>query len=440
MSVAADAEVNALLGHGAALLSEGRHADAAEAFGTAIGARPDWPAPYNNLAVALRGLGRLDEALLACAAAIERRADYPEAYANLARVLLAQRRHHDAALAAERAAELRPEHAATHALRALALLHNGTPAEAISACRRALTFDPASGEALVVHGQALRATGQLAEAVRTGRRLVALEEADKETILAVAALLTETGHGVEAVALYRRALATDPDDTVLAHLVDAMTGAGTAKAPERYVSQVFDSYADHFDDHLVGHLGYRAHEMVTRVTVDLLPRDSGARVLDAGCGTGLCGPLLRPAAARLVGVDLSSGMLAKARSRGIYDALEHEELVRFMSGTAECFDAVVSADVLCYVGDLSPLFRAAARVLASDGLLVFTVERREGSGFHLTPSGRYAHGLDHLRGCAQEFFRARGIGSVILRTEASVPVHGYLCVFQKRMAADRQGP
>ena len=35
-------------------------------------------------------------------------------------------------------------------------------------------------------------------------------------------------------------------------------------------------------------------------------------MLDAGCGTGLCGPLLKPFAGRLDGVDLSPRMLAKA--------------------------------------------------------------------------------------------------------------------------------
>ena len=34
-------------------------------------------------------------------------------------------------------------------------------------------------------------------------------------------------------------------------------------------------------------------------------------VLDAGCGTGLCGPLVAPYARRLVGVDLSEAMLAR---------------------------------------------------------------------------------------------------------------------------------
>ena len=38
-------------------------------------------------------------------------------------------------------------------------------------------------------------------------------------------------------------------------------------------------------------------------------------MLDAGCGTGLCGPLIAPHARRLVGVDLSGQMLAHARER-----------------------------------------------------------------------------------------------------------------------------
>jgi len=435
MTVAAEAEMEALFRQASALLAEGRFADAADAFGTVIAARPGWPTPYNNLAVALRGLGRLDEALLACAAAIERHPDYPEAHANLARLLIAQRRYHDAALAAERATELRPDHSPTHALLALALLHGDAPAEALPAGRCALALDPVSAEALAVHGQALRATGHVADAVRVSRRLATLD-ADKDTLMAVAALLAEAGEREQAVTLYRRVLATDPDDVVLAHLVDAMDGTTSAKAPERYVSQVFDSYADRFDDHLVGHLGYRAHEMVAGIVAEALPAGTEARILDAGCGTGLCGPLLRPVAAQLVGVDLSARMLAKAGERGVYDALVQDELARFLTNTTERFDAIVSADVLCYVGDLRNVFRAAARALSDGGLLAFTVERQPDPGFRLTPSGRYAHGLVHLRDCAEGLFRARGIANVILRTEASVPVHGYLCLFQKRRSAD----
>lgn len=40
------------------------------------------------------------------------------------------------------------------------------------------------------------------------------------------------------------------------------------------------------------------------------------------CGTGLMGPLLRAHVDLLEGVDLSSGMIEKAKERGCYDKLE----------------------------------------------------------------------------------------------------------------------
>ena len=53
-------------------------------------------------------------------------------------------------------------------------------------------------------------------------------------------------------------------------------------------------------------------------------------VLDAGCGTGLCGPLLRTRAKRMTGVDLSPKMIEWAAERGIYDRLAAEELTTFL--------------------------------------------------------------------------------------------------------------
>ncbi|WP_376965005.1 tetratricopeptide repeat protein [Azospirillum sp. A26] len=428
-------EIRAKVEDGTALLRQGRFAEAADLFGDAIAAQPDWPMPYNNLAVALRGMGRLDEALLACAAALRHRPDYPEAFANLARILLAQNRYRDAALAAEQAAKLRPDHSAMHALRAMALFKDQAPAEALPVCRAALALDPAGTEVLAVQAQALDAVGRSAEALSAARRGAALDPSRRESLIVLGSLLVNRNHRDEALGVYRRAMEIDPNDTVLAHLVHAIAGTTSAKAPEAYVANVFDSYADRFDEHLVKTLQYKAHEIVARTAVAALPAalsaDGGARILDIGCGTGLCGPILRPAASRLVGVDLSARMLDKARDRGLYDLLAQAELVQFMTGTDERFDAVVSADVLCYIGDLTEVFRAAAGVLGPGGLLAFTVERQEEPGYRLTLSGRYVHGLDHLRSSARGLFRARTIDNVILRTEASVPVHGYLCMFQR---------
>jgi len=74
-------------------------------------------------------------------------------------------------------------------------------------------------------------------------------------------------------------------------------------------------------------LSYRAPGLVAAMIDDAgLERSKRRDVLDAGCGTGLCGPSLAPYARRLTGVDLSSGMLARAKEKQVYDALTQAEV------------------------------------------------------------------------------------------------------------------
>ena len=78
--------------------------------------------------------------------------------------------------------------------------------------------------------------------------------------------------------------------------------------------------------------------------VDLLRNTPTLSIADLGCGTGLCGPLVRGIAGRLEGCDLSAGMLAKAERRHVYDGLHHRELVAYLQSYAATFDALVCAD------------------------------------------------------------------------------------------------
>jgi predicted TPR repeat methyltransferase len=173
------------------------------------------------------------------------------------------------------------------------------------------------------------------------------------------------------------------------------------RAPDELVRRLFDRMAASFDASLA-RLEYRAPSLVTgRVRAALGEPQGALDVLDAGCGTGLCAPMLRPYARRLVGVDLSARMLDRAAARAAYDALIEAELTDFMQRHPDTFDLVVSADTLVYFGALEAVAAAAAAALRPNAHLVFTVERSDEAeapdGHRLHPHGRYSHTETYLR-------------------------------------------
>jgi predicted TPR repeat methyltransferase len=236
------------------------------------------------------------------------------------------------------------------------------------------------------------------------------------------------------VAALRRGLESHPADAEMGFLLAALGGqAQPSRAPEAFVVQHFDRLAPSFDEHLRDRLRYRAPELLVEQLGGLLGgRQGGLDVLDAGCGTGLCGALLRPLARRLVGVDLAGRMLEQAATRGVYDELVQGELTEVLGAEREAYDLIVATDVCIYFGDLEPLFRAAAGALRADGLLGVSVERLERDGFALRATARYAHSDEYVRRTAAE----AGLPEVEareceLRVELGQPVAGRLSVFRK---------
>src|SRR5947207_11732494 len=158
-------------------------------------------------------------------------------------------------------------------------------------------------------------------------------------------------------------------------MLAACTGRDVpARASNGFVERTFDSFASSFESKLE-HLSYRAPALVAAMLENSgLEPSKQLDVLDAGCGTGLCGPLLVPYARRLVGVDLSEGMLAQARERNVYDELVKGELTAYLADHNEAFDVIVSADTLVYFGPLDHVAAASERALQPGGRLIFTVE------------------------------------------------------------------
>jgi predicted TPR repeat methyltransferase len=238
------------------------------------------------------------------------------------------------------------------------------------------------------------------------------------------------GRTEEAAQHYRLWLEREPDNPVAAHMLAACSGTDIpSRASDSYVRQIFDSFSNSFDAKL-SNLEYRAPELVRDAVSRRIENPAQDHdVLDLGCGTGLCGPLLKPYAKRLTGVDLSAGMLAKARARRHYDDLVEAELTRYLNDQNKNCDLIVCADTLCYFGELTRVFTALSGALRPNGLFVFTVEllSEEGSdaNFKLDPSGRYSHAQPYVKHELESAGLAiKEIAPGNLRMENGLPVKG----------------
>jgi len=244
-------------------------------------------------------------------------------------------------------------------------------------------------------------------------------------------LYGQMGRLDDAADTYREWLALEPENLEARHLLAGCTGVDVPeRAQDAYVEGLFDRFAESFDAKLAV-LEYRAPQLVGEAIARWLPQPANdLRLLDAGCGTGLCGPYLAPYARELLGVDLSANMINRARDRNLYNNLVKAELVAYLESAAEPFDVIVSADTLCYFGRLEPIVRGARGALRERGLLVFTVEARpDGEDYHLHAHGRYSHRTDYVRSLLRlSGFDVRELTDVTLRWEAGRPVAGLLVV------------
>lgn len=126
----------------------------------------------------------------------------------------------------------------------------------------------------------------------------------------------------------------------------------------------YNEFSDWYDrDRAVGY-----HAMIDGLELRVaLPKAKGQRVLEVGCGTGLILERLARVAEHAEGVDLSPGMLQKAKQRGLN--------VREASATElpyenERFSLVCSFKVLAHVEAIQSAMSEMARVLTPGGTIL----------------------------------------------------------------------
>jgi predicted TPR repeat methyltransferase len=280
----------------------------------------------------------------------------------------------------------------------------GRTLEARDSYRRATEVAPGNAAGWYNLGVCLRKDGDLEGAISSLRAAIACATDYSRAYEALGMLLYQSGRLNEAASVYSDWYAREPANPKAIHMAAAMSGSNApSRASDEYVRMLFDEAAEGFDTSLE-RLEYRAPAAIAKALVQqALAQQAGgkmAAVLDAGCGTGLCGPLIRELCGHLVGVDLSQRMIERARARNCYDELVVAELTAFFRQRPRAFDAVVCADTLMYFGALEPVFAAASASLCGGGWFIFTLESLDSQGadgYRLEVHGRYAHSESYAR-------------------------------------------
>lgn len=412
--------------------------EAHELYRRVLEAAPDHPQALHYAGVLAHQQGRSDEAIALIERSLALLPDRADCYSNLGIVFQSTGKLDAAIDAYRRAIAIDPAHANAHSNLGVLLRATGKPVEAEEAYRTAIRLDPDHIDAYTNLGLLLNGLKRTEEAVACYCKVITLRPKHREARRLLALAHCTLGAFGEAVQIFEEWLAEEPGEPIAVHMLAACTGRGVPpRASNGFVERTFDSFAASFESKLAK-LSYRAPALVAAMLEDSgLAPSRHLDVLDAGCGTGLCGPLVAPYARRLVGVDLSDGMLAHAKEKQVYDTLIRAELTEYLRESLGAFDLIVSADTLVYFGDLQGVLLAAGEALRPNGLFVFTLEHAVGVegdiGYRLEWHGRYSHARSYvgrllaLSGLQPEIVPAE------LRMEGGVPVAG-LVIRARRMS------
>lgn len=234
---------------------------------------------------------------------------------------------------------------------------------------------------------------------------------------------------------YYKVESLQPDNQEVKHLLAALTGEKVPdRAPDTYVENLFGHYAPHYDEHLVKHLKFSVPDIIAKAVDNYIgPEPKSLRILDLGCGTGLCAEKLEDSIKEIDGVDLSADMLLGAEHKNIYNNLSKSDITSACNEVDDPYDLIIAGDVLPYVGKLDDIFTAAQHALKPGGHFIFTVERGTKQDVELQTSARYRHKQSYIESEAKSSgFKWSACDNVVLREQMKKPIEGYCVVLQKK--------
>lgn len=360
----------------------------------------EWPVAVTEVALLLARQNKFDDAIALASRAVKLDGDNPALLGRVIDIAHRAKRLDMAIPWLERAIKIAPEHLHIQYLLARDHAETGAHERALAGLEPLLQAKPNDPILLICRLKSRLALGQTARATQDGETLVALE----------------------------------PDNPKYSFWRDLAAGITPPRYPPSMVREMYDGFADTFDQHLVTGLKYSLPRKVAASIKGFYP-DNTLNILDLGCGTGLLGATLGRINGALVGVELSEKMIEQAARHGVYDRFHNVDLVGALQETPEAlYDVITALDVLIYVGDLGETITNAKRILKPGGRFIFSCEAAgEGEkNLMFRSTQRFAHKPSHVETqCRSAGFDDVYIEFVTLRFEAGKPIEGFLVNAEK---------
>ena len=139
------------------------------------------------------------------------------------------------------------------------------------------------------------------------------------------------------------------------------------------LATAYGEWAEQYDTDLIDEMGYVAPAIASQLLQEYL-EDQSAKILDAGCGTGLVGAdLHQKGYCNLEGFDYSAQMLGKAKDKEVYNKLHQGDLTGRLDLPENSYDAIISVGTFT-CGHVGPeAFDELIRITKPGGHLCFTV-------------------------------------------------------------------
>ena len=140
---------------------------------------------------------------------------------------------------------------------------------------------------------------------------------------------------------------------------------------------IYKNWAANYESDVINLAGYVGHLITTDLLLNYFD-DIGAKVLDAGCGTGLVGEILFKNSFRNIeGIDFSQEMLDIANRKNFYQSLKLADLTKKLDYENDSFDAIICAGTFT-CGHVGPeALKEMVRITKKGGFICFTVRKQE---------------------------------------------------------------